>query len=676
MCGIFAYLNYLTPRDREFIFNCLLDGLRRLEYRGYDSAGLSVDDDKNVPKLYKTVGNVSYLVEEVKNQKELDTSKTLTNHVGMAHTRWATHGVPSKVNCHPQTSGPENEFVVVHNGIITNFNSLKKMLQNKGYEFVSETDTEVIAKLTKYIFEREMKNGGQSSPKKTGNKKAKVEKKPPFSKLVLEVVNLLEGAYALIFKSSHYPNEMIAARKGSPLIMGIRSKDMDHVNHVVLSNHDETVESSKGHEVEYFLASDQSAIIEHTKKVLFLEDGDVVHFKDGHFKFYHSKRGDQSNVQSTRGFQILDTELAEIIKGDFEHYMLKEIFEQPESILNTMRGRVHPSQDIIQLGGLKLHLASIKRCRRLIFIACGTSYHSVVAGRTLLEELSELPVSVELASDFLDRKTPVFRDDTCFFVSQSGETADTLQALRYCLSRGALCVGITNTVGSSIARETHCGVHVNAGAEIGVASTKAYTSQLVVIIMIALQLGEDSLSKQLRCKEIIEQLRKLPEMIRSVLESAPKMKELAERFHTFNSMLIMGRGYQYATAMEAALKIKEVSYVHTEGVLAGELKHGPLALVDENMPILMVATRDSLFDKVQNSVNQVIARNGKPIIFCHKGDNEIGGDCEKVYLPEAVDCIQGILNIIPFQLLSYYMAIKRGHNVDQPRNLAKSVTTE
>jgi len=370
-------------------------------------------------------------------------------------------------------------------------------------------------------------------------------------------------------------------------------------------------------------------------------------------------------------------ELAEITKGGYSHYMLKEIFEQPESVVNTMRGRVLWDKGQVILGGLKSKIDSIRRCRRLIFVACGTSYHSALAARQLVEELSELPVSVELASDFLDRKTPVFRDDTCFFISQSGETADTLKALEYCLSRGCLCVGITNTVGSAIARLTHCGVHVNAGAEIGVASTKAYTSQLLVIVMIAIKLGEDRLSKQERIHTIMEDLKILPIKIREVLALEDKVQEIARSIHHAKSLLLLGRGYNYATVLEGALKIKEISYIHSEGVLDGELKHGPLALVDETIPIIMVATRDSLFEKVQNALSQVTARKGQPILICSQGDEEmlkLPFKCLEV--PTISDCLQGILNIIPMQLLSYHVAILKGLNVDQPRNLAKSVTVE
>jgi len=687
MCGIFAYLNYNTPQDFEHVLQLLITGLRRLEYRGYDSAGICVHNGK--PEIFKMAGNVSQLEKAVQEQTAIDTSIRVQSHCGMAHTRWATHGPPSTINCHPHTSDPDNQFVVVHNGIITNYLPLKQMLIKKGYQFVSDTDTEVIPKLAKYIFDLKMKDNIE----------------PTFPEVISEVLRHIEGAYALICTSTHYPNELISARKGSPLILGIKSSDVDpqfiSVLDAKMNNqpnfeagkprrgsflgplspdnqtlYNRMVESQlqKSKTVEYFLASDSSALVEHTKKVLFIEDGDLVHFnKDGHFHFYSKNQGERP----TREIQTLDMELAEITKGGYSHYMLKEIFEQPESVVNTMRGRVLWDKGQVILGGLKSKIDSIRRCRRLIFVACGTSYHSALAARQLVEELSELPVSVELASDFLDRKTPVFRDDTCFFISQSGETADTLKALEYCLSRGCLCVGITNTVGSAIARLTHCGVHVNPGAEIGVASTKAYTSQLLVIVMIAIKLGEDRLSKQERIHTIMEDLKILPIKIREVLALEDKVQEIARSIHHAKSLLLLGRGYNYATVLEGALKIKEISYIHSEGVLDGELKHGPLALVDETIPIIMVATRDSLFEKVQNALSQVTARKGQPILICSQGDEEmlkLPFKCLEV--PTISDCLQGILNIIPMQLLSYHVAILKGLNVDQPRNLAKSVTVE
>ncbi|KIJ49771.1 hypothetical protein M422DRAFT_246132 [Sphaerobolus stellatus SS14] len=360
----------------------------------------------------------------------------------------------------------------------------------------------------------------------------------------------------------------------------------------------------------------------------------------------------------------------------FRDFMLKEIHEQPDSVVNTMRGRVNLDADTVNHGGLKAYLPTIRRGRRIVFCACGTSSHSAIATRAIFEELTEIPVSVELASDFLDRKTPIFRDDVCVFVSQSGETADTILALRYCLERGALCLGVVNAVGSTISRETHCSVHINAGPEIGVASTKAYTSQYIALLMMALQLSEDRLSLRARRRTIIEGLRHLPEHISAVLAMDESLQELAKGILSNKSLLIMGRGFQYATCLEGALKIKEIAYMHSEGILAGELKHGPLALIDENMPVIIIMTRDSLYPKVQSAFAQITARKAKPIIICNDDDTSIPPSASAIRVPKTVDCLQGIINVIPLQLLSYHLAVMNGFDVDFPRNLAKSVTTE
>jgi len=374
----------------------------------------------------------------------------------------------------------------------------------------------------------------------------------------------------------------------------------------------------------------------------------------------------------------LEMELAEIMKGKFDHYMQKEIYEQPESVVNTMRGRVNFDTNAITLGGLRAYLPIIRRGRRIVFSACGTSYHSCLATRAIFEELTEIPASIELASDFLDRKTPIFRDDVCVFVSQSGETADTILAMRYCLERGALCVGVVNTVGSTISRETHCGIHINAGPEIGVASTKAYTSQYIALLMMALQLSEDRISLTPRRNQIIQGLLALPAQIKKVLELDKLLQELARTALTNQrSLLIMGRGYQHATCLEGALKIKEISYLHSEGILAGELKHGPLALIDENMPVIIVMTRDSLFAKVESAFAQITERKAAPVVICNDDDDSTFlKNVKTIRVPKTIDCLQGLLNIIPLQLLSYHLAVKNGFDVDFPRNLAKSVTTE
>ncbi|XP_041121857.1 glutamine--fructose-6-phosphate aminotransferase [isomerizing] 2-like isoform X1 [Polyodon spathula] len=711
MCGIFAYLNYRVPRTRKEIFETLVKGLQRLEYRGYDSAGVAVDGPNSNEKtssicLVKKKGKVKALDEELYKQDTMDLEEELDTHFGIAHTRWATHGVPSAVNSHPHRSDKNNEFVVIHNGIITNYKELKKYLQTKGYEFESETDTEVIPKLIKYVFD---------------NWESEYVS---FSSLVERVIQQLEGAFALVFKSIHYPGEAIATRRGSPLLIGVRSKSdlsteeipitynntfpksvfsdiplkvydaagsqesgasighFKHENNEKDANRKQRLDSltclySVGDlkAVEYYFASDASAIIEHTNKVIYLEDDDIAAVGEGKLSIHRINR--LAGDDPSRAIQTLQMEMQQIMKGNFKAFMQKEIFEQPESVVNTMRGRVCFENNTVILGGLKDHLKEIKRCRRLIVIGCGTSFHAAVATRQILEELTELPVMVELASDFLDRNTPVFRDDVCFFISQSGETADTLMALRYCKDRGALTVGVTNTVGSSICRETSCGIHINAGPEIGVASTKAYTSQFVALVMFGLMMSEDRISLQKRRLEIISSLQALPGQIKAVLALDSKIKELADELYKQRSLLVMGRGFNYATCLEGALKIKEITYMHSEGILAGELKHGPLALIDKHMPVIMIIVRDACYSKCQNALQQVIARQGCPIIICSEDDPESMKNAYKtIEIPHTVDCLQGILSVIPLQLMSFHLAVLRGYDVDCPRNLAKSVTVE
>ncbi|XP_066949082.1 glutamine--fructose-6-phosphate aminotransferase [isomerizing] 2-like isoform X3 [Macrobrachium rosenbergii] len=706
MCGIFAYLNYLTPKKREEILELLIRGLERLEYRGYDSAGVGIDTVDGGVTLVKQTGKVKRLRDKIESQKDsLGFEQELETHIGIAHTRWATHGVPSDINSHPQRSNEANEFVVVHNGIITNYKDVKQFLVQKGHKFESDTDTEVIAKLIKHIHS--------------------LHPTYSFRELVEQVIQQLEGAFALCFKSKHFPGEVVATRRGSPLLVGIKTKTKLATDHIpVLYSKDvfefggralgtrdrdspEKVELKDtqsdhrphGHEipshglarsqstseflpqgdnkeVEYFFASDASAIIEHTDRVIYLLDDDVASVdNEGILKIHRLKRSLEDS--HAREITTLKMEIQQIMKGNFSSFMQKEIFEQPESVVNTMRGRINFDSETVVLGGIKDYISEIRRCRRLLLIACGTSYHSAIATRQLLEELTELPVMVDLASDFLDRNTPIFRDDVCFFISQSGETADTLMALRYCKQRGALIVGITNTVGSSICRESHCGVHINAGPEIGVASTKAYTSQMISLVMFALMVSEDRISAQPRRSEIIQGLRHLPDQIKEVLDLDSKIQEISKEVFEKKSLLVLGRGYNYATCLEGALKIKEITYMHSEGILAGELKHGPLALVDKGMPIIMICTRDSVFVKCMNALQQVTAREGRPILICHKGDQEPQKHGSRVLeVPKTVDCLQGILTVIPLQLISYHIAVLKGCNVDCPRNLAKSVTVE
>jgi len=561
MCGIFAYLNYLTPKSRQEVLDLLLQGLKRLEYRGYDSTGIAIDalnsGEAQSIMLVKRTGKVKVLEDAVAEVcRGQDYSLPIDTHIGIAHTRWATHGVPSEVNSHPQRSDEDNSFVVVHNGIITNYKDVKTLLEKRGYVFESDTDTEVIAKLVHHLW--------QQHPGYT------------FGELVEQAIQQLEGAFAIAFKSKHFPGECVASRRGSPLLVGIKAKTKlatDHIPILYAKAHrphgqpqqqayqllppgdcNAEFQPLERKEVEYFFASDASAVIEHTNRVIYLEDDDVAAVKsDGTLSIHRLNKS--SDDPHAREIITLKMEIQQIMKGNYDYFMLKEIFEQPESVVNTMRGRMRFDTQTVVLGGIKEYIPEIKRCRRLMLIACGTSYHSAVATRQLLEELTELPVMVELASDFLDRNTPIFRDDVCFFISQSGETADTLMALRYCKQRGALIVGVTNTVGSSICRESHCGVHINAGPEIGVASTKAYTSQFISLVMFALVMSEDRLSLQQRRLEIIDGLSQLDEHIRTVLKLNSQVQQLAKELYEHKSLLIMGRGFNFATCLEGALVI-------------------------------------------------------------------------------------------------------------------------
>lgn len=710
MCGIFGYAHYGQAVSRSAVLQTLVTGLRRLEYRGYDSAGLAVDGGAEGPAIIKAIGTVDKLETAVDAARKaggpLVGDRIWLCHVGVAHTRWATHGAPSVINSHPHVSDARGTFVVVHNGIVTNFKALKEMLEAKGFVFESETDTEVIAKLLLYLFRTVREDGRALS----------------FPRLVMHLMHALEGAYALLLRSSEFPNELVGCKVGSPLVLGLKPARGEVIAEAIEVIKGSIVRTGSGgardpeaenaskrrkmgadalalpaeaqtsegdvRKAEFYFSSDASAIVEHTDKVVYFEDNDLVHLgPDGKMSMFSFADSHNRAIVSNRAISTLDMELEQIMKGSYPHFMLKEINEQPETLQQTMRGRVltrgadrplgapiaMASMADVHLGGLQERLGDIRRSSRIIFVACGTSFHACLAARQVMEELTELPVAIELASDFLDRETPLFRSDVCVFVSQSGETADTLAALRYSKKCQALTVGIVNVVGSSIARMTDTGVHLNAGAEIGVASTKVYTSQIIVMVIIALQLSIDSRAKQARRREIYEALVDLPKKVEETLSRLNEpMKALAERLSDNSSILLFGRGYQYATCLEGALKIKEVSYIHTEGIHAGELKHGPLALVDENMPVILFANRDACSTKVHNALHQVTARGGMSnmLIVGTIGDEEIAKFSDKaelVLVPETVDCLQCILSILPMQLLSYHLAVSRGLNVDQPR---------
>lgn len=690
------------------------------------------------PLIIKASGKIDDLQSEATKTLENHNPNTIfPTHVGIGHTRWATHGPPTAINAHPHCSGPpSHDFCVVHNGIITNYKVLKSFLEANGEVFVSETDTEVIPRLCSYLYKQSNgAGGGDGAGDATGNDGVQLS----LPILVENVMKELEGAYALLIKSRFHPGELVACKRGSPLILGVvedtsqkKNKDTGKsnsaakvrnkanavgVNGGTTTTTTTTTTTSVGRE--FYLASDASAVVEHTKRVIVLEDSDIVHLKDGTYQLFTHLPDDfiansssmpttstatgmgrnislscLSNTTTTpttvsRALLTLEMEVSQILKGGYSHFMIKEIHEQPESLHQTMRGRIRLPQKTLKLGGFVDHLKVMSTGRRLMLVGCGTSYHACLAARPTLEELVGLPVYLELASDLLDRQTPIFRDDSCIFVSQSGETADTLAALQYAKREGALCVGITNTVGSAVARATHCGMHINAGAEIGVASTKAYTSQIVALTMMALALSEDSIKKASRRAEIIESLVTLPEAVKTALTTLDaQMAALADDLKDQQSLLVFGRGYNYATALEAALKVKEVALMHSEGILAGEMKHGPLALVDEKLPILVIATKDSMHRKMLGVIQQLKARSAHEkliILKCTDGDGDDGdgggsggsgsdGRIREIVVPRVVDALQPIVNIVPLQLLSYHLAVLRGLDVDRPRNLAKSVT--
>ena len=613
MCGIVAYIG-----EKE-AFPIVLKGLKRLEYRGYDSSGIAINNNLNL-SLLKKQGKVAELE---KHAEVVDTS----GNIGIGHTRWATHGEPNDVNAHPHLSG-NGKFALVHNGIIENYAILKKELISRGHKFKSETDTEVFMHLIEDIIEKE--NVGLFEG-------------------VRQALNEVHGAYAIVIISKENNRELIAARKSSPLVVGI----------------------GKG---EFYVASDATPIVEYTKNVVYLEDGEIARLNlDSGLKIKTI-----GNIEKTPYIQELELQLEALEKGGYEHFMLKEIFEQPRSIMDCMRGRINLKDSSVALGGIKDYEEKIVNAKRLIVVACGTSWHAGIVGEYLLEELARIPVEVEYASEFRYRNPIINEGDVVICISQSGETADTLAAISLAKERGATILGICNVVGSSISRLTDCGSYTHAGPEIGVASTKAFTAQVTVLTLLALMIGKKKgtiLSN--RFNRILFELNSIPEKVEEVLKSDKQIKFIAEIYKDASNALYLGRGINFPVALEGALKLKEISYIHAEGYPAAEMKHGPIALIDEEMPIFVIATKDASYEKVVSNIQEVKARKGKVIAVVTKGDTEVKAIADHVIeIPETDDVLVPLIATIPMQLLSYHIAVMRGCNVDQPRNLAKSVTVE
>ncbi|RPH33879.1 MAG: glutamine--fructose-6-phosphate transaminase (isomerizing) [Bacteroidales bacterium] len=611
MCGIVGYIGHRQA------YSVVINGLKRLEYRGYDSAGVCIMNGE--PQLYKCRGKVTDL------EKHVGTSN-VTGTIGMGHTRWATHGAPNDINAHPHVS-MHGQFTIIHNGIIENYSPLKAKLEKRGYQFVSETDTEVLVNLIEYIYLK-------------GNISAEIAVRLALTKVV--------GAYGIVVICRDEPDTLIAARKGSPLVIGVG-------------------------EDEYFVASDATPIVEFTNSVIYLNDNDVAIIKRGELilkTIYNEAL--EPNIQT------LDLDIEEIEKGGFEHFMLKEIFEQPRSIHDTFRGRVSQDLNEIHLGGLYHVLPRLIDAKRIILIGCGTSWHAALVGEYLMEELARVPVEVEYASEFRYRNPIIYKDDVVIAISQSGETADTLAAIRLARSAGALVLGICNVVGSSIPRETDAGVYTHAGPEIGVASTKAFTAQVTILTMISILLGwRKGYLSQEKYKELIKEITLVPEKIERILGSNSEVIKIAEIFHRSTNFLYLGRGYFFPVALEGALKLKEISYIHAEGYPAAEMKHGPIALIDDKMPVVVIAAKDSSYEKVVSNVQEVKARKGVVIAIVTEGDTLIKEMADYVLeIPKAHEIVESLLAVIPLQLLAYHIALLRGCNVDQPRNLAKSVTVE
>ena len=606
MCGIVGITG-----DPQVAEN-LLEGLRRLEYRGYDSAGIAVQQPDGIACI-KRKGKIQELVDAV------DLS-AFASDCGIAHTRWATHGEPSEVNSHPHQDG---KVVLVHNGIIENFQVLKMKLEENGHEFVSETDTEVLVHLINDQYDGNLEDA------------------------VRRALKLVEGTYGIAVMHADEPGKIVGARRGSPLVVGV----------------------GEGFNV---LASDVAAILGHTKQVIYLDDWDMaVLTPEG------VQTVDVDNKAVDKEIQEITWDLDQIQKGGFPYYMLKEIFEQPETIRDSFRGRVLPASGDVKLGGLQLTDWELRNIRRIIILACGTSYHAGLVGEYLIEEYARIPVEVEYASEFRYRSPIIDPGTLCLVISQSGETIDTLEAMREAKRRGAKVVGITNVVGSTIARETECGIYIHAGPEIGVASTKAFTSQVTILILLTILLERRNHLNAEYGMELIEELQKVPDKIRRVLDQSDTIKEIAEVYAEHTNCLYLGRGVNFPIALEGALKLKEISYIHAEGYPAAEMKHGPIALIDPHMPVVVISTRDSSYEKIRGNVQEVRARKGKIISVVTEGDEEIAALSDHVLtIPRCSAMLTPLLSVVPLQLLAYHIAVLRGEDVDQPRNLAKAVTVE
>ena len=631
MCGIVAYVG------NRRAFPILIKGLQRLEYRGYDSAGVGLisEEDNNIV-TYKQAGKVDDLLKYI-GKKNIDST------IGIGHTRWATHGPPNRENSHPHSSS-DGKYSLIHNGIIENYSSLKKALEEKGYVFKSDTDSEVLM----YLIEDVYKNGLHAYNDENKDLKWN-DYENTLYKAIRIALNEVIGAYAIVVMDQDNPNELYAARKGSPLVIGIGND-------------------------EYFVASDASPIIEYTDKVIYLEDNEVARIN----KTQKVEVKTITNERKLPYVQKLEQTLESIEKGGYDHFMLKEIFEQPKSIIDTLRGRVNPKTNDIILGGFKDHESKIIKADRIIIIACGTSWHAGLIGEYLIEDLARINVEVEYASEFRYKNPIITKKDIVIAISQSGETADTLAALELAKEKGALTLGICNVVGSSITRTTSGGTYTHAGPEIGVASTKAFTTQVTVLLLYALRLSQlrKTVDRE-NYDHLIKELTLSPYRIKKLLELNSEIEKIAEKFKDSSNFLYLGRGVNFPIALEGALKLKEISYIHAEGYPAAEMKHGPIALIDDEMPIVVIATRGDNYEKVVSNIQEVKARGGKLIAIVTKGDTEVKSIADYcIEIPKCFKEVAPLLTIIPLQLLSYHIALMRECNVDQPRNLAKSVTVE